>query len=716
MPSDRVNARMSGDMLQADSPRPHGPAAGSIFDNRTGADMAGIPSRRPSRPPPSLAALPFAPPPDRATIPVGRYLLGEAVSQFTTRFGLPAEAEALTPPVCRIASEPAPDRVPDPTPVSSTTLQESSPASFVKPPRLKHLWSPLSSLVPRRRSAKAPAVDQGGMTAACCTVMSFEALANVSDATSTSVGMKPATAALPHGAAIGTTALTAYIGAAAAKSSVTSFRSFRQQERRLKTSLGLLAEADRIRGAPTAESRAARHLLNEELQTARFCKWIPGASSGGSATLITAGQFIGKVTPIGLYLTTVNCLAHVGDAARQIHNTRRRLRRVEGDDEIARVQRRHYRQQISLLYKDAASWALTAAGSASLGTISLAAWTAAAVHAGPILAAVGFAAIAPGIVGTIAFNTPLYGKRFTPGLSKVLADQVAGELASLKRGGAGGQLPTEAEARGRIQRSERQREIAKSFRRHVLDNETAGERAKRLATRIGHKALVFATIGLFQNTLLGLKRKTKQRATKRFHADEQRRLTALAELRVAEGLTADLPERSDALDRLFQALEAGGETAGHIGKLLARRVIQQKTSIQPPDRKASMRSFFPRKQRTNRIRLAVQDLLQGECDNGLEISENLELLTELGPCCSGAFEANAVLATLQERFASCAGASTDSRVRLEKLLTGTVDQYLFYQLRNDARQDRALWSRTLSAFQATRVAANGEDLPLDKAL
>jgi len=535
---------------------------------------------------------------------------------------------------------------------------------------------------------------------ACCTEVSLDELSNATNAVNGSGGLP----LLPTDIMISTgVSYTCIVGT---KVSYDIIKACYEQERMLVQTLHDLDAMIEATGN-SAEIQAMKYFVKHELKDVRHEKWVAGCVSGSSSALMTVSTFISAISPIAHFLATANGVGHMMNCIRIIHSTRIKLKRIQGNDEVSQSQQEHLKKELILHLKNLGSWTLFASGSAITGAVTLGALVAAvggSISTGA-LPIVGISLMLPGIVGAFFFNNAATSKLYSPGLPPMLKEKLQRK-----------ELCTINEIQSNLARAQRNRLLAKEYRAHVSKHESLKSKIVVHALRAANKAELLVTLGLMPKTVMKNKRKIKEIATTLFHNSWDKRLDILSRVQKSAKSnatdisnhfadTVSMHAESDKLKFFLDTLSSEDKSAGAIGKLLARRVLQRKKQWSLPSQGAdNRRTWLPKSTMVTKIVKRYETILHGGKNHGLDTEVCLQQLLHLSPCCAGDVEAKQLFQNLKKYYCDSSPVHQTPEFQEQKealltLLTQATDQYLVYQVRKEAKEEIALWTKYLSAFQ-----------------
>ncbi|HBF08421.1 MAG TPA: hypothetical protein DDW29_09195 [Gammaproteobacteria bacterium] len=606
-------------------------------------------------------------------------------------------------------------------------------------------FSRLKEILFGKQETVKTGAEAGG--AACCTITSLDELANIGQRTDHDHGeiITPA-----NGGEGALTGFVTYASVAGIKIAGDIFSSHNKMCKDIDKALDDLKltklENQHLLKLPSfqekVESLDACHVfLLKQKREAQFQKRVAGILSGVCSLTILLGQFIAKLSPIGLYLLSAFGGLHFAHVGKELYKACKDYRQAAGDS----IEQHHFYKKIKNLSLALLGWGLYTAGTATLGTMSLG-MMGAAIHSGaaPGIIIGGIVMLGLGIVGTLVFNNIITSKRFFPGLPMM-------SRLNVKK------PPTRKEVQDKLEHASQLRDISKQYRSNTFKALSIQSISKNKALRYCNKTLMYITLGLYPKPFMNNKFKIKANLTRTInHADQTQtlnRLTALSALHTAEKVTnptlkkdgyntfeieefnkakASLEQQTNlsSKERLQAWIDLLENTpkSDQMMKIFARKALVEHKQLhkKTKDEAGLLGRFIPQINRTTELKPEVAKLFS----NGQALAEKLheyettpgtpfkvsskqpvdeEMAGTIGrlfktaPCCNANDDANnpvtGILNLFREQFIE-ADKSDDDRQQLEQLLLESADQYLLYQARNNAKEDIALHANYLKCFAA----------------
>ncbi len=417
-------------------------------------------------------------------------------------------------------------------------------------------------------------------------------------------------------------------------------------------------------------------------------------------------------------MTGEEATLHIKKTNERIEQTRALIKENEeqtkANEESSRIQTEHFETELSLLRKNLASWMLFAGGAASLGTMTVGMIEQFPSITQLALTIAGTVALPSALIGALKYNTPLYSNPYTPGVTKAVTVNIHSELQSAQRAHETAmQLQAEQveEQKQRVLqphvlnftnentvtaelvKAEQRRTLANDYHAKTFADMDAYSRWRFYMNDVACDGASLMTFGLVQDRVSNVKRQLKEWVTTKFNNKQEQRLEALRTLQKIETGRDDFPKENDASDSLLSLLNllhgtdsvaGSGQVADGVGKLLARKILTV------ADGKVKIHTDY-------------QDLFVfGTIANQNDILEDLQFLLYCPPCCSGGYQAATLLETLRDYY--CSSASSPSieeakKIRFQKLIEESTDQYLAFALSYQGQEEIARYSRYLAAFQ-----------------
>lgn len=387
---------------------------------------------------------------------------------------------------------------------------------------------------------------------------------------------------------------------------------------------------------------------------------------------------------------------------------------IKANEESSRIQTEHFETELSLLRKNLASWMLFAGGAASLGTMTVGMIEQFPSITQLALTIAGTVALPSALIGALKYNTPLYSNPYTPGVTKAVTVNIHSELQSAQRAHETAMqlqaeqveeqkqrvlqphvfnFTNENTVKAELVKAEQRRTLANDYHAKTFADMDAYSRWRFYMNDVACDGASLMTFGLVQDRVSNVKRQLKEWVTTKFNNKQEQRLEALRTLQKIETGRDDFPKENDASDSLLSLLNllhgtdfvvGSGQVADGVGKLLARKILTV------ADGKVKIHTDY-------------QDLLVcGTTANQNDILEDLQFLLYCPPCCSGGYQAATLLETLRDYY--CKPALTPfieeaKKIRFEKLIEESTDQYLAFALSYQGQEEIARYSRYLAAFQ-----------------
>ena len=417
-------------------------------------------------------------------------------------------------------------------------------------------------------------------------------------------------------------------------------------------------------------------------------------------------------------MTGEEATLHIKKTNERIEQTRALIKENEeqtkANEESSRIQTEHFETELSLLRKNLASWMLFAGGAASLGTMTVGMIEQFPSITQLALTIAGTVALPSASIGALKYSTPLYSNPYTPGVTKAVTVNIHSELQSAQRAHETAmQLQAEQveEQKQRVLqphvlnftnentvtaelvKAEQRRTLANDYHAKTFADMDAYSRWRFYMNDVACDGASLMTFGLVQDRVSNVKRQLKEWVTTKFNNKQEQRLEALRTLQKIETGRDDFPKENDASDSLLSLLNllhgtdsvaGSGQVADGVGKLLARKILTV------ADGKVKIHTDY-------------QDLFVfGTIANQNDILEDLQFLLYCPPCCSGGYQAATLLETLRDYY--CSSASSPSieeakKIRFQKLIEESTDQYLAFALSYQGQEEIARYSRYLAAFQ-----------------